>query len=83
MDTEALLRAAGSLRDRRYGTRLTYSPKVFLPLTMLCRDRCGYCTFAHAPRELPAAYLALDEVRGRTCSTRSGPGRAWSAAGRP
>ncbi|MGH4026473.1 MAG: 7,8-didemethyl-8-hydroxy-5-deazariboflavin synthase CofG, partial [Pseudonocardiaceae bacterium] len=62
MDTEELLRAAGSLRDARYGTRVTYSPKVFLPLTMLCRDRCGYCTFAHAPRELPAAYLELDEV---------------------
>ncbi|MDQ3906272.1 MAG: 5-amino-6-(D-ribitylamino)uracil--L-tyrosine 4-hydroxyphenyl transferase CofH [Actinomycetota bacterium] len=41
---------------------MTYSPKVFIPLTMLCRDRCGYCTFAHAPRELPSAYLELDEV---------------------
>jgi FO synthase len=41
---------------------MTYSPKVFLPLTMLCRDRCGYCTFAHAPRELPSAYLDLDAV---------------------
>jgi FO synthase len=41
---------------------MTYSPKVFLPLTMLCRDRCGYCTFAHAPRELPSPYLELDEV---------------------
>jgi FO synthase len=41
---------------------MTYSPKVFLPLTMLCRDRCGYCTFARAPRELPSPYLELDEV---------------------
>jgi FO synthase len=50
------------VRDATYGTRMTYSPKVFLPLTMLCRDRCGYCTFAHAPRELPSPYLDLDEV---------------------
>lgn len=42
---------------------ITYSPKVFIPLTKLCRDRCGYCTFAHAPRELPAPYLSLEEVR--------------------
>jgi FO synthase len=41
---------------------VTYSPKVFLPLTMLCRDRCGYCTFAQAPRKLPSAYLELGEV---------------------
>jgi FO synthase len=50
------------MRDATYGTWMTYSPKVFLPLTMLCRDRCGYCTFAHAPRELPSPYLELDEV---------------------
>jgi FO synthase len=43
-------------------TRVTYSPKVFIPLTKLCRDRCGYCTFAQAPAHLPAAYLTLDEV---------------------
>ncbi len=43
-------------------TRVTYSPKVFIPLTKLCRDRCGYCTFAQAPSHLPAAYLSLDEV---------------------
>ncbi len=42
--------------------RLTYSPKVFVPLTRLCRDRCGYCTFAQAPAHLPAAYLTVDEV---------------------
>ncbi|MCA1675667.1 MAG: 7,8-didemethyl-8-hydroxy-5-deazariboflavin synthase, partial [Actinobacteria bacterium] len=62
MDTEELLGAACSARDARHGARVTYSPKVFLPLTMLCRDRCGYCTFAQAPRELPTAYLELDEV---------------------
>ncbi|HKS50885.1 MAG TPA: hypothetical protein VJS67_03350, partial [Pseudonocardiaceae bacterium] len=53
---------ARAVRDTTYGTRLTYSPKVFLPLTMLCRDRCGYCTFARAPRELPSPYLELDEI---------------------
>jgi FO synthase len=62
LGTAELLRQARAVRDTSYGTRVTYSPKVFLPLTMLCRDRCGYCTFAHAPRELPAAYLDLDEV---------------------
>jgi FO synthase len=48
-------------RDRT-STRVTYSPKVFIPLTKLCRDRCGYCTFAQAPHHLPAPYLSLDEV---------------------
>ena len=42
--------------------RLTYSPKVFIPLTMLCRDRCGYCTFAQSPAHLPSPYLSTDEV---------------------
>jgi FO synthase len=42
---------------------VTYSPKVFIPLTKLCRDRCGYCTFAQAPHHLPAPYLGPDEVR--------------------
>ena len=42
--------------------RITYSPKVFIPLTMLCRDRCGYCTFAQSPAHLPAPYLSIDEV---------------------
>src|SRR5947209_508744 len=62
LGTGELVSRAGAVRDAVYGTRVTYSPKVFLPLTMLCRDRCGYCTFAHAPRELPSAYLEPDEV---------------------
>jgi FO synthase len=41
---------------------VTFSPKVFIPLTHLCRDRCGYCTFAQAPKHLPAPYLSLDQV---------------------
>jgi FO synthase len=60
--TGELARRARAVRDAVHGTRVTYSPKAFLPLTMLCRDRCGYCTFAHAPRELPSPYLELDEV---------------------
>ena len=42
--------------------RITFSPKVFIPLTMLCRDRCGYCTFAQSPAHLESAYLPMDEV---------------------
>src|SRR4029077_18994834 len=57
-----LMGAAARKRDARFGTRVTYSPKVFIPLTMLCRDRCGYCTFAKAPARVSAPYLTLDEV---------------------
>ncbi|MBV9313873.1 MAG: bifunctional FO biosynthesis protein CofGH [Pseudonocardia sp.] len=49
-------------RAKRTRTRVTYSPKVFVPLTRLCRDRCGYCTFATAPAHLDAPYLSPDEV---------------------
>ncbi len=45
-----------------HGFVVTYSPKVFIPLTKLCRDRCGYCTFAQAPANVTAPYLSLDEV---------------------
>ena len=41
---------------------VTYSPKVFIPLTQLCRDVCRYCTFARAPRDLGAPYLSVDEA---------------------
>jgi FO synthase len=60
--TEELTAAARKVRDRAVGTRITYSPKVFVPLTMLCRDRCGYCTFAKAPARLASPYLSIDEV---------------------
>ena len=60
--TGELLHEAGRLRDRGHGDRVTFSPKVFIPLTMLCRDRCGYCTFAKPPARLDAPYLSLDEV---------------------
>ena len=57
-----LMGAASAVRDAAFGTRMTFSPKVFIPLTMLCRDRCGYCTFAKAPARLQSPYLSLDEV---------------------
>src|SRR5579863_4660436 len=53
---------AASIRQRAFGNRVTYSPKVFVPLTMLCRDRCGYCTFAKAPARMTAPYLLPEEV---------------------
>jgi FO synthase len=57
-----LMREAARRRDRAHGDRVTYSPKVFIPLTMLCRDRCGYCTFAKPPAHVAEPYLSLDEV---------------------
>ncbi|HEY8526102.1 MAG TPA: bifunctional FO biosynthesis protein CofGH [Acidimicrobiales bacterium] len=57
-----LLARASDRRDRATGTRVTYSPKVFIPLTMLCRDRCGYCTFAQPPARLEKPYLEPDDV---------------------
>ncbi|MBI1892813.1 MAG: 7,8-didemethyl-8-hydroxy-5-deazariboflavin synthase, partial [Candidatus Rokubacteria bacterium] len=57
-----ILEAAGELRDRGHGRRITFSAKIFLPLTTLCRDYCGYCTFRRDPGE-PGAYSMLpDEV---------------------
>jgi FO synthase len=49
-------------RRLRAGPLVTYSPKVFIPLTTLCRDVCGYCTFARPPRRGERAYLTEDEV---------------------
>ena len=57
-----LLAAARARRDRATGTRVTYSPKVFIPLTQLCRDRCGYCTFARPPARLETPFLAPEAV---------------------
>ncbi|MFC3504522.1 bifunctional FO biosynthesis protein CofGH [Micromonospora krabiensis] len=64
---DELLAVAGGIRDaglREAGRPgvVTYSKKVFIPLTRLCRDRCHYCTFATVPHRLPAAYLEKDEV---------------------
>ncbi len=59
---DQLMSDARTIRDHQHGTRITYSPKVFIPLTMLCRDKCGYCTFAQPPARLEHPYLSLDDV---------------------
>ena len=59
-----LMGTAAGVRDRAFGPRITYSRKVFVPLTKLCRDNCGYCTFAHPPRPGERAYLTPEEVLG-------------------
>lgn len=57
-----LLEAAALLRDHGHRNLVSYSRKVFIPLTQLCRDVCHYCTFAHPPRPGQRAYLTGDEV---------------------
>src|SRR5205823_8052503 len=59
---DELCAEARRVRDTRSGRLVTYSPKVFVPLTKLCRDVCHYCTFARPPRRGERAYLTLDEV---------------------
>src|SRR5690242_17038093 len=68
--TDQLLATASALRDRAWGRTLTYSPKVFLPVTNLCRDRCTYCTFRKDPDDPDAWTMSPDEIA------------AWSARGR-
>jgi FO synthase len=59
---EDLCAEARALRDEGHGRLVTYSPKVFIPLTTLCRDVCHYCTFARPPRRGERAYMSIDEV---------------------
>ena len=61
-DLPALMRRAAALRDAGFGRAVSYSRKVFIPLTKLCRDVCHYCTFAQPPRPGERAYMTLDEV---------------------
>jgi len=65
-----LIGAAGALRDRAWGRTVTFSPKVFLPVTNLCRDRCTYCTFRKDPEDPDAWTMTPEELR------------TWSARGR-
>jgi 7,8-didemethyl-8-hydroxy-5-deazariboflavin synthase CofH subunit/7,8-didemethyl-8-hydroxy-5-deazariboflavin synthase CofG subunit len=58
----SLMAEARAVRDAEHGHRITYSPKVFIPLTMLCRDKCGYCTFARPPARLETPYLSPEQV---------------------
>ena len=62
-DLAGLMRVAAARRDAAHRNVVTYSRKVFIPLTQLCRDVCHYCTFARSPRKTDQAYLALDAVR--------------------
>jgi FO synthase len=61
-DIAALMPVAAALRDQGHGPLVSYSRKVFIPLTQLCRDVCHYCTFAHPPRRGEAAYLDAEQV---------------------
>lgn len=71
----ALLAVAAAIRDRHKGTIVTYSPKAFLPITNLCRDRCAYCTF-RADADDPKAWTMLPEEVRSTSSTAAGLGCA-------
>ncbi len=57
-----LMTAAAARRDATYGRLISYSRKVFIPLTKLCRDVCHYCTFAERPRAGRPAYLSPEDV---------------------
>ena len=61
-DLPALMGRAAAVRDAGFGRAVSYSRKVFIPLTRLCRDVCHYCTFARPPRPGERAYMTLDEV---------------------
>src|SRR4051812_35856882 len=61
-DLAPLMREAAALRDAGHGELVSYSRKVFIPLTHLCRDVCHYCTFATPPRRAEAAYLDREQV---------------------
>src|SRR5580658_5143778 len=61
-DLDLLLSAAGALRDRAKGRDVTYSRKVFLPVTNICRDRCTYCTFRKDPGDPGAWTMSPEEI---------------------
>jgi FO synthase len=74
-DLERVLDAARSRRERFFGPFVTYSPKVFIPLTVHCRDVCHYCTFAKAPAPSAPAYMPVEQAveiaeRGRAAGCR-------------
>jgi len=59
---DTLMARASAIRDAAFGTRVTYSPKVFIPLTLLCNDSCGYCTFAQPPGRVEKPFLEPEDV---------------------
>ncbi|CAM6092845.1 unnamed protein product [Calypogeia fissa] len=63
LDLGLLTKAAARIRDHRIDSSIiTFSPKVFIPLTRVCRDSCGYCTFALGPRAGQSVYMTVEEV---------------------
>ena len=60
--SDALIKASYDKKTTHYKKLLTYSPKVFIPLTFLCRDVCHYCTFAQTPKKVESPYLSIDQV---------------------
>src|SRR6516165_785930 len=74
-----LIDAAERLRDEGHGRLISYSRKVFVPLTHLCRDVCHYCTFAERPGAGRSAYLSPDDV---LVIARAGAARDRAAAAR-
>src|ERR1700730_14583886 len=61
-DAASMIRSAGALRNEAHGSIISYSRKVFIPLTRLCRNVCAYCTFVHPPKRASRGYLTPDEV---------------------
>ena len=61
-DTNALMSVASEIRNRGFQNAISYSRKVFIPLTHLCRDVCHYCTFAQVPRKVKAPYMLPEEI---------------------
>jgi FO synthase len=61
-DLTSLMARAAALRDEGHGAVMSYSRKVFIPLTKLCRNSCHYCTFAHSPQKDEPAFLSPDEI---------------------
>ncbi len=62
LPTSELMSRAAAIRDAAFGTRVTYSPKVFIPLTRLCNSTCGYCTFAKVPAHVESPFLSIEQV---------------------
>ena len=61
-DLAALMRSAAQLRDEAHGARVSYSRKIFIPLTQLCRNVCHYCTFAQTPKKIEQPYMLPEQI---------------------
>ena len=59
---DVLMARARLIRDGHYGANVTFSPKVFIPVTQMCRDVCHYCTFAKTPSQLSSLYLEIEDI---------------------